>query len=149
MSPTWMNRTKEAEAARQAALYARRKAAGNCIRCGFKAADGSVQLCERHLAKQRGYANARNAKKRAAAIAAQAVKAQTVKNGRANLRGRIVTLTIDGKEIRGTVITHIRNGRWLIESRSLPQRYQRGAGWWTVRRITLPEAEFTVEAHAS
>lgn len=62
--PTWMNRTKEAEAARQAAHRAKRQDSGNCIRCGFKCADGSKQLCERHLALQRQYMNARNAKKR-------------------------------------------------------------------------------------
>lgn len=63
--PTWMNRTKEAEAARMAAARERRQRAGNCIRCGIAADPESTQLCAKHLAAQRAYANARNAKKRA------------------------------------------------------------------------------------
>lgn len=63
--PTWMNRTKESEAARQAIAREKRQTAGNCIKCGFKCALHSVQLCERHLAAQRSYANKRNAIKRA------------------------------------------------------------------------------------
>lgn len=63
--PSWMNRTKEAEAARMAAQRARRQKAGNCIRCGFMCDAGSTQLCTKHLAQQRTYANARNARIRA------------------------------------------------------------------------------------
>jgi hypothetical protein len=53
MSPTWMNRPKEAEAARQAAIRERRQRAGNCIRCGFARDEHSDQLCTRHLLEQR------------------------------------------------------------------------------------------------
>lgn len=66
--PTWMNRSKEFEAARQAAHRAKRQEKGNCIKCGLKVAVGSIQLCEHHLQKQRAYANARNARKRAAQV---------------------------------------------------------------------------------
>lgn len=51
--PTWMFRTKEAEAARQAAMRQSRQAAGNCIRCGSKRAPKSRQLCQKHLDEQR------------------------------------------------------------------------------------------------
>lgn len=53
MSPTWMHRTKEAEAARQAAARERRQRAGNCIRCGFACDPNSRQLCTKHLTEQR------------------------------------------------------------------------------------------------
>lgn len=53
MSPTWMNRTKEAEAARQAEARERRKRNGNCIRCGLRRDPKSKQLCTRHLREQR------------------------------------------------------------------------------------------------
>lgn len=62
--PTWMNRSKESEAARQAEARQRRQAAGNCIKCGLARDPKSVQLCTRHLAQQRDYMNARNANKR-------------------------------------------------------------------------------------
>ena len=62
--PTWMRRSKEAEAARQAAARERRQLNGNCIRCGFACDPNSTQLCVKHLAGQRAYANARNAVKR-------------------------------------------------------------------------------------
>jgi hypothetical protein len=51
--PTWMNRTKEAEAARQAAARERRQKAGNCIRCGIARDPNSKQLCTKHLEQQR------------------------------------------------------------------------------------------------
>src|ERR1051326_1324888 len=57
--PTWMNRSKEHEAARIAAARARRQEAGNCIRCGLRAAASSKQLCESHLEEQRQYQLAR------------------------------------------------------------------------------------------
>lgn len=66
MSPTWMYRTKEAEAARIADQRAQRQRNGNCIRCGVKCDANSKQLCTKHLAAQRAYANARNARKREA-----------------------------------------------------------------------------------
>lgn len=53
MSPTWMHRTKESEAARQAEARARRQAHGNCIRCGLARDRRSQQLCTRHLLQQR------------------------------------------------------------------------------------------------
>ena len=62
--PTWMHRPKDQEAARQRAHRERRQAKGNCIKCGLRCAPNSVQLCETHLAVQRIYANARNARKR-------------------------------------------------------------------------------------
>lgn len=53
--PTWMNRTKEAEAERAAAFREQRQRNGNCIRCGFKRAENSQQLCEKHLKQERAY----------------------------------------------------------------------------------------------
>ena len=53
--PTWMNRTKEAEAARTAERYERRKSNGNCIRCGFIRDKESIQLCTKHLEESRRY----------------------------------------------------------------------------------------------
>jgi hypothetical protein len=47
-----------------------------------------------------------------------------------------------GALIRGVVITHIRNGRWMIESSRLPKEYARGACWWAERRIILPREKF-------
>lgn len=61
--PTWMNRSKEAEAARQAEMRERRQQAGNCIKCGIARDPASLQLCSRHLALQREYATARYAAK--------------------------------------------------------------------------------------
>lgn len=55
MSPTWMNRSKESEAARQAEARERRQEAGNCIRCGFKRSERSTQLCDKHLDAQKLY----------------------------------------------------------------------------------------------
>lgn len=51
--PTWMNRTKEEDAARMAGIREKRQRAGNCIRCGVKRSDKSKQLCDRHLKEQR------------------------------------------------------------------------------------------------
>jgi hypothetical protein len=51
--PTWMNRSHESEAARQAAARERRQSAGNCIKCGFKRDPKSRQLCTKHLVEQR------------------------------------------------------------------------------------------------
>lgn len=51
--PTWMFRTKEAEAARIAAQREQRQLKGLCIRCGFTWDPGSRQLCTRHLQLQR------------------------------------------------------------------------------------------------
>lgn len=51
--PTWMNRTKEAEAERMAAHRERRQKHGNCIRCGLARDPDSQQLCTRHLLEQR------------------------------------------------------------------------------------------------
>ena len=53
MSPTWMFRTKEAEAERQATQRARRQDRGCCIRCGLAFDSRSRQLCSRHLIEQR------------------------------------------------------------------------------------------------
>lgn len=61
-----------------------------------------------------------------------------------NLRHKKVSFSIEGRTISGTVITHIRDGRWIIESPRLPKQYARGAGYWAVRRIVLPRDSFTV-----
>jgi len=57
--PTWMNRSPEREAARQAAHRARRQEKGLCIRCGDRQAPASRQLCLRHLLAQREQARQR------------------------------------------------------------------------------------------
>lgn len=57
--PTWMNRSKESEAARIAASREKRKATGACIRCGLRCDPTSVQLCAVHLKQQRAYQLAR------------------------------------------------------------------------------------------
>ena len=68
-------------------------------------------------------------------------------NGSANLRGQTVTFILDGRIISGTVVTHIRDGRWRIESARLPKRYQSGGpSWWAPKRITLHESEFQIGA---
>lgn len=61
--PTWMNRTKEAEAARQAEQRWKRQEKGNCIRCGLARSKKSQQLCDRHLEMQRVARNAYNRRK--------------------------------------------------------------------------------------
>lgn len=53
--PTWMNRSKESEAARRADACRARQEAGNCIRCGFKRDPASKQLCAKHLKSERTY----------------------------------------------------------------------------------------------
>lgn len=63
--PTWMNRSKESEAARQAAARERRQDKGNCIRCGLQRSGESRQLCEQHLLEQRAAARLRYSVKRA------------------------------------------------------------------------------------
>lgn len=50
---TWMNRSKQSEAARHAARAESRQKAGNCIRCGLAFDPRSVQLCTKHLEAQR------------------------------------------------------------------------------------------------
>lgn len=57
--PTWMFRTKDAEAARQAAAREQRQDKGNCIRCGFQRDPKSKQLCTKHLLEQRAEARVR------------------------------------------------------------------------------------------
>lgn len=57
--PTWMNRSKESEAARQSGARARRQSNGNCIKCGLRRDRNSQQLCTRHLEEQRVYQLAR------------------------------------------------------------------------------------------
>jgi len=64
MSPTWMNRSKESEAARMAAHRARRQQRGNCIRCGMPQDPNSQQLCTMHLTVQREYQRKRLGLKR-------------------------------------------------------------------------------------
>lgn len=65
-----------------------------------------------------------------------------------NLRHRRVTFAhpINGRLIPGTVITHIRDGRWQIASGALPIRYQRRD---LSRRITLHREEFALTATPS
>jgi len=53
--PTWMFRSKESEAARQATLREQRQSKGNCIRCGFMLDRTSKQLCTIHLVQERRY----------------------------------------------------------------------------------------------
>lgn len=62
--PTWMNRSKESEAARQAEMRRRRQANGNCIRCGSARDKSSKQLCPKHLEAQRDYQRRRLVAKR-------------------------------------------------------------------------------------
>lgn len=62
--PTWMLRTKEAEAERQASQRERRQRAGNCIRCGFKRDEASKQFCTKHLLEARKAARVRYGVKR-------------------------------------------------------------------------------------
>lgn len=64
MSPTWMNRSKESEAARQAAAREQRQEHGNCIRCGLTRDPESKQLCTKHLLEQRAAARKRYGVKR-------------------------------------------------------------------------------------
>lgn len=61
-----------------------------------------------------------------------------------NLRGRLVIFRhpTRGHDIHGTVVTRIRGDRWLVESRSLPSAYQRGANGGQCRRITLARSKF-------
>ena len=61
--PTWMYRSKESEAARQAAARERRQSRGDCIRCGLACDPNSVQLCPKHLLAQRQAARERSRKK--------------------------------------------------------------------------------------
>lgn len=69
-----------------------------------------------------------------------------MKPAAANLRGKTVTFTLNGREIVGVVVTHIRNRRWMIQSRQLPKSYARGDARWAIRRIILPRDEFKVGA---
>ena len=72
------------------------------------------------------------------------MKATKLKDGTVNLRGMRALFDLDGRQIIGTIVTHIRNGRWMIESRKLPREYARNGAWWSVRRIVLPRDQFTV-----
>ena len=62
------------------------------------------------------------------------------------LRGESVSFVFNGRTLHGCVITHIRDGRWMVEARYLPKEYERGAGSWTCRRIVLARDEFTVKS---
>jgi hypothetical protein len=53
---------------------------------------------------------------------------------------------VDGRTIHGEVITHIRDGKWMIEARHLPRQYERGAAECLCRRIILAREKFTVKA---
>ena len=63
-----------------------------------------------------------------------------------NLRGQKVTFRHPTTQapIRGKVITHIRDNRWMIESSRLPKTYTRNGAWFTPRRIVLPREDFEV-----
>lgn len=50
-----------------------------------------------------------------------------------NLRGQDYWIEIDGKARLVTVVTHIRNDRWMVEGRALPKRFTR----WCGRRRTI------------
>ena len=58
---------------------------------------------------------------------------------RENLRGLRAWVAVDGKFRRITVITHIRNDRWLVEGRELPKRFLRPDR--QVRRTTVHHSE--------
>lgn len=52
-----------------------------------------------------------------------------------NLRGWQALVTFDGSDRLVTIVTHIRNGVWLVEGRTLPSRFERYRG---CRRTTVP-----------
>jgi hypothetical protein len=56
-----------------------------------------------------------------------------------NLRGATVVFDFNGKDLFGTVLTHTRNGYWVIECQKLPNRLRRPDG---SRRIILHRSEF-------
>jgi hypothetical protein len=58
-----------------------------------------------------------------------------------NLRGWRVLVEIDGKDRLVTVVTHIRNGIWLVDGRTLPKRFERYLG---CRRTTVPREAMTL-----
>jgi hypothetical protein len=62
-----------------------------------------------------------------------------------NLRGTRVTFQLDGKTNVGTVLTRIRDTRWMVVCSTLPGRYRRPDG---SRRITLDRSEFDIAPDA-
>jgi hypothetical protein len=60
-----------------------------------------------------------------------------------NLRGWDVLVEFDGIDRLVSVVTHIRNGIWLVEGRTLPKRFERYSG---CRRTTVARESMTLVA---
>jgi hypothetical protein len=57
-----------------------------------------------------------------------------------NLRGWRATVRFDGRAIRVTVVTHIRNDFWMVDGRRLPDRFIRGWFYGDIRRAVVPRS---------
>jgi hypothetical protein len=70
-------------------------------------------------------------------------KQKKVACGALNLRGKAVAFRYDGRAMRGTVVTHIRDNRWQVASPQLPPDCARHDG---SRRVVLARQDFVVQA---
>lgn len=59
-----------------------------------------------------------------------------LRDDRENLRGRHMIARVENRDYRVTVITHIRDGRWLVQGHKLPKSCQR----FLFRRTTVYES---------
>lgn len=64
-----------------------------------------------------------------------------LKDERENLRGRRVIAVVDGKPRKVEVVTHIRDGRWMVEGSRLPEKYRLPYGPYAPKRTIVSESD--------